>query len=88
MLLSKVPWYTVQYSSPVPRIKFIKEQWHFENKPIVVLTNPQETVENKNALHLIQPRQAFPFTRRVQTRPYAIYWDPPGPHAVKSFSQL
>jgi hypothetical protein len=85
-----VPWYTVQYSSPVPRIKFIKEEWHFKNKPIVVRqTNPQDqTAENKNALHLIQRRQAVPFTRRVQTRANAGHQNPPGPYEVKSFSQL
>jgi hypothetical protein len=32
MLRSKMPWYIVQYFSPVAGIKFIKEEWHFENR--------------------------------------------------------
>ncbi|KAE8007861.1 hypothetical protein FH972_004423 [Carpinus fangiana] len=67
MLRSMMPWYIVQYSSPVAGIKFIKEEWHFNNEPIVVVMNPQGDVENEDALHLILQRgmRAFPFTRRV-----------------------
>ncbi|KAE8007877.1 hypothetical protein FH972_004438 [Carpinus fangiana] len=32
MLRSNMPWYIVQYFSPVAGIKFIKEEWHFENR--------------------------------------------------------
>ena len=86
MLQSRMPWHTVQYSSPVRRIKFTKAEWHFENKPVVVMMNPQRNVENKNALHLIQrPRMTtLPFTTRVQTL-NARCRNPPGPHSVKSF---
>ena len=70
MLRSMMPWYIVQYSSPVAGIKFIKEEWHFNNEPIVVVMNPQGDVENEDALHLILQRgmSAFPFTRRVPKR--------------------
>lgn len=88
MLLSKMPWDTVQYSSPVPCVKFLKE-WHFANKPIVVLINQQGNMKNKNALQVIQGRgmMAFSFTRQAQT-PYAPRRSPPGPHQVRSCSQL
>ena len=31
MLKSKMPWYVVQYFSPIAGIRFIKEEWHFKN---------------------------------------------------------
>uniref|UniRef100_A0A2N9EIX1 Sieve element occlusion N-terminal domain-containing protein n=1 Tax=Fagus sylvatica TaxID=28930 RepID=A0A2N9EIX1_FAGSY len=40
-LRSKMPWYIVQYFSPIVGIKFIKEEWNFKNKPIVVVMNRQ-----------------------------------------------
>ena len=32
ILRSKMPWYIVQCFSPIAGIKFIKEEWHFENR--------------------------------------------------------
>ena len=46
MLRSKMPWYVVQYFSPVVGIKFIKEEWNFKNKPILVVMNRQGKVEH------------------------------------------
>ncbi|XP_059445360.1 protein SIEVE ELEMENT OCCLUSION B-like [Corylus avellana] len=54
MLRSDMPWYIMQYFSPVAGIKFIKEEWHFDNEPIVVELNSQGDVKNKDALDLIR----------------------------------
>lgn len=61
----KMPWYVVQYFSPIAGIRFIKEEWHFKGKPIVVVANPQGKVENPNALHAIRlyGMKAFPFNK-------------------------
>jgi hypothetical protein len=63
MLRSDMPWYVVQYFSPVAGIKFIKEDWHFDNEPIVVVMNSQGDVENKDALDLIREcgNECLPF---------------------------
>jgi hypothetical protein len=55
MLQSKIkmPWYIVQYFSAAAGIKLIEDRW-YDNKPIVLLMNPQGDVENEDALHLIQ----------------------------------
>ena len=60
----KMPWYVVQYFSRIAGIRYIKEEWHFNGKPIVVVMNPQGKVENPNALHDINlwGMKAFPFT--------------------------
>ena len=61
----KMPsWYTVQRHLSVPSIKYIKEQWHFENRPIVVVLNPQGIVEHQNAFRMITVwgTEAFPLT--------------------------
>jgi hypothetical protein len=64
ILRYKMPWYIVQYFSPVVGIKFIKEEWNFKNKAIAVVMNPQGKVEHPNALHMIRVwrMKAFPFT--------------------------
>ncbi|KAB1212431.1 hypothetical protein CJ030_MR5G023973 [Morella rubra] len=63
-----MPWYIVQYFSPIAGIKFVKEEWNFKNKPIVVVMNPQGRVEHPNALHLIRVwgMKAFPFTKAAE----------------------
>jgi hypothetical protein len=68
MLQSDMPWYIVQYFSPVAGIKFIKEEWHFDNEPIVVVMNSQGDVKNKDALNSIRRfgMDAFPFDTRKQ----------------------
>jgi hypothetical protein len=86
MLQSKMPWYIVQYFSAVAAIKFIEERYN--NKPIVLLMNPQGDVENEGALDLIQRSgmRAFPFTPRLY-REESAYWRTSGPYEVKSFLQ-
>jgi hypothetical protein len=68
ILRSKMPWYIVQYFSPIAGIRFIKQDWHFKNKPVIVVMNPQGKVECPNAIHMIQVwgMKAFPFTSTVE----------------------
>ena len=67
-LKSKMPWYSVQHFEPIKGYKFIKEEWHFKKKPMVVVMNPQGRVEHSNAFHLIEVwgMKAFPFTNSIQ----------------------
>ena len=68
ILRSKMPWYVVQYYSPIAGIRFVKEKWNFTGKPSVVVLNPQGKVECENALHMIRVWgiKAFPFTSTVE----------------------
>ncbi|KAG6741658.1 hypothetical protein POTOM_054935 [Populus tomentosa] len=65
-LQNSMPWYTVYQPSLIDKaaIRFIKEVWHFRNKPILVVLDPQGKVVNPNALHMmwIWGSNAFPFT--------------------------
>ncbi|KAE8007878.1 hypothetical protein FH972_004439 [Carpinus fangiana] len=85
ILRSKMPWYIVQYISTVAGIKFIKET--FNNKPIVVVMNPQGDVENKNALFMIQQRgmDAFSFDPD-QLCKNSVLMRPPGPYAIEEYT--
>jgi len=62
-----MPWLTVYHPSLIEKavIRFIKEVWHFRNKPILVVLDPQGKVVCTNALHMmcIWRSNAFPFTR-------------------------
>lgn len=64
ILRSKMPWYVVQYYSPIAGIRFVKEKWNFTGKPSIVVLNPQGKVECENAFHMIRVWgiKAFPFT--------------------------
>ncbi|GMY27253.1 protein SIEVE ELEMENT OCCLUSION B-like [Fagus crenata] len=68
ILWSKMPWYVVQYDSPIAGIRFVKEKWHFTGKPSVVVLNHQSKVECKNAMHMIRVWgfEAFPFTSKKE----------------------
>ncbi|KAJ6670160.1 PROTEIN SIEVE ELEMENT OCCLUSION B [Salix viminalis] len=63
---SSMPWFTVYHPSVIekPVIRFIKEVWHFKNKPILVVLDPQGKLVCPNALHMmwIWGSNAFPFT--------------------------
>ncbi|XP_021299174.1 protein SIEVE ELEMENT OCCLUSION B [Herrania umbratica] len=65
-LRSTMPWYSVQDPKLIekPVIRFIKEVWHFRNKPILVVLDPQGKVVCPNAIHMmwIWGSNAFPFT--------------------------
>ncbi|KAG4397654.1 hypothetical protein AAZX31_10G175700 [Glycine max] len=60
----KMPWYAVQHSGPIAGYQYIKEEWHYKSKPMVVVLSPQGKVQHSNAFHLIQAHgtRAFPFT--------------------------
>ena len=64
VLKSKMPWYGVQYYGTIAGYKYIKEEWHFKRKPMVVVLSPQGKVQHSDAFHLIQAHgnRAFPFT--------------------------
>ncbi|KAL5793288.1 hypothetical protein ACOSP7_001882 [Xanthoceras sorbifolium] len=65
-LQTSMPWYTVHHPSLIDRavIKFTKEVWHFQKKPILVVLDPHGRVVCPNALHMmwIWGSMAFPFT--------------------------
>nr|XP_048319599.1 protein SIEVE ELEMENT OCCLUSION B-like [Ziziphus jujuba var. spinosa] len=67
-LRDQMPWYVVQMFSTIAGIKFIKEEWHFNGNPIVVLLNQQGEVKNPNALPLIRVlgMEAFPFIKMAE----------------------
>lgn len=70
ILKSKMPWYVVEHFGSVAWYKYIREEWHFRKKPMVVVLNPQGKVLNTDAFHLIQVQgmKAFPFTATSGTR--------------------
>lgn len=61
-----MPWYTVYHPTLIDRavIRYVKDVWHFKNKPILVVLDPQGRVVSPNALHMmwIWGSNAFPFT--------------------------
>ncbi|CAN1153692.1 Protein SIEVE ELEMENT OCCLUSION B [Linum perenne] len=65
-LQSTMPWYTVSHPSLIEKavIRFIREKWHFRNKAILVVLDPQGRVLSPNAIHMmwIWGSNAFPFT--------------------------
>ncbi|KAL3723042.1 hypothetical protein ACJRO7_035258 [Eucalyptus globulus] len=62
----KMPWFTVLHPCLISKvvIQFVKEKWHFRNKPILVVLDPQGKVVCPNAIHMmwIWGSIAFPFT--------------------------
>ena len=65
-LQATMPWYSVYTPTLIDKavIRFIKEVWHFRNKPILVVLDPQGRVVSPNAIHMmwIWGSTAFPFT--------------------------
>ncbi|MFS7956327.1 putative sieve element occlusion [Helianthus anomalus] len=63
---NSMPWYSVSHPSNIDRAvkKSIGDRWHFRNKPIVVVIDPQGRELSPNALHMmwIWGSTAFPFT--------------------------
>eukprot|EP00258_Populus_trichocarpa_P017390 XP_006378256.2 protein SIEVE ELEMENT OCCLUSION B [Populus trichocarpa] len=61
-----MPWYSVYHPSllDVAVIRYIKEVWHFNKRPLLVVLDPQGRVVNPNAIHMmwIWGSLAFPFT--------------------------
>lgn len=54
-LISLMPWYVVPEPSKIKAevIKYIKKEWHFENKMIVVPIDRRGSVQSLNALDML-----------------------------------
>uniref|UniRef100_A0A2N9GAY3 Sieve element occlusion N-terminal domain-containing protein n=1 Tax=Fagus sylvatica TaxID=28930 RepID=A0A2N9GAY3_FAGSY len=65
-LQSNMPGYIARYNLKIASCRFIKEQWHFKGKPLLVVLNSQGQVECENAMHMIRVYgvESYPFTRR------------------------
>ncbi|RWW13681.1 hypothetical protein GW17_00022583 [Ensete ventricosum] len=65
-LASMMPWYSLHHPSLLepPVIKYIRDVWHFDKRPSLVVLDPQGRVVSPNALHMmwIWGSLAFPFT--------------------------
>lgn len=65
-LQSVMPWHSVIHPLQIDPavIKYTKEVWHFNKKPLLVVLDPQGKVANLNAIHMmwIWGSLAFPFT--------------------------
>nr|CAD1824466.1 unnamed protein product [Ananas comosus var. bracteatus] len=65
-LVSVMPWYSAHHPSSVDPVvaKYVREMWHFEKKPLLVVLDPQGRVVCPNALHMIWiwGSLAYPFT--------------------------
>ncbi|XP_039133186.1 LOW QUALITY PROTEIN: protein SIEVE ELEMENT OCCLUSION B-like [Dioscorea cayenensis subsp. rotundata] len=65
-LSSVMPWYSLQHPALLDKavVKYIRDVWHFDKKPILVVLDPQGKVVCPNALHMmwIWGSLAFPFT--------------------------
>ncbi|CAL9092511.1 unnamed protein product [Musa acuminata var. zebrina] len=65
-LASNMPWHSLHHPSLLDPavIKYIRDLWHFDKKPLLVVLDPQGKVVCPNALHMvwIWGSQAFPFT--------------------------
>ncbi|XP_008224484.1 PREDICTED: protein SIEVE ELEMENT OCCLUSION B-like [Prunus mume] len=68
-LRAKMPWYTVgQADAHIAGIKYIKEDWNFNGKPMLVVLNTKSQLQHLNALRMIWiwGCQAFPFTQEKE----------------------
>nr|POE75711.1 protein sieve element occlusion b [Quercus suber] len=66
LLQASMTWYSVYHPSIISTtsVKIIREEWHFKNKPILVVLDYQGRVVYPNAIHMmwIWGSHAFPFT--------------------------
>ncbi|XP_050224081.1 protein SIEVE ELEMENT OCCLUSION B-like [Mercurialis annua] len=66
MLQSSMTWYSVYSPTLIDQavVQFIKKEWHFNKKPMLVVLDPQGRIACPNALHMmwIWGSLAFPFT--------------------------
>lgn len=63
---NKMPWYSVYHPSIIDTtvVGSIGDRWHFRNKPILGVLDPQGRELSPNAIHMmwIWGSNAFPFT--------------------------
>ncbi|XP_023547575.1 protein SIEVE ELEMENT OCCLUSION B-like isoform X2 [Cucurbita pepo subsp. pepo] len=64
-LRSTMKWYSIQFTTRISGMRYIKEKWQFREDPLVVVLNPNSKVEFMNAIHLIRvwENEAIPFTQ-------------------------
>ncbi|VVA34116.1 PREDICTED: SIEVE ELEMENT OCCLUSION B [Prunus dulcis] len=65
----KMPWYTVgQAGAHIAGIKYIKEDWNFHGKPMLVVLNSKSELQHSNALRMISiwGKEAFPFDQKKE----------------------
>ena len=69
-LQKRMPWYTIQDPATIQPavIKYIKEEWKYSKKAILVSVDPQGRILNQNAFHTlwIWGISAFPFTAETE----------------------
>ncbi|KAL1534740.1 hypothetical protein AAHA92_30884 [Salvia divinorum] len=73
-LRKKMPWYTLRQPGLLEAavVKYVKEEWHYSKKTIVVALDPNGKVSSPNAYHMLWTwgNAAYPFT---QTRELEIW---------------
>ncbi|CAL8073292.1 unnamed protein product [Prunus armeniaca] len=65
----KMPWYTAgQAGAHIAGIKYIKEDWNFNGKPMLVVLNSKSELQHSNALRMISiwGKEAFPFDQKKE----------------------
>ncbi|OMO60299.1 hypothetical protein CCACVL1_24257, partial [Corchorus capsularis] len=66
-LQAMMPWYSVGHPTMIEPavVRYIKEVWGFNKKPLLVAPDPQGKVANPNAIHMmfIWGSMAYPFTK-------------------------
>ncbi|KAH6828494.1 hypothetical protein C2S53_013742 [Perilla frutescens var. hirtella] len=66
-LKKKMPWHTLKHPSLIEPavVKYVKEEWHYSKKTIVVALDPQGKVASPNAYHMVWTwgNAAYPFTQ-------------------------
>ncbi|KAI9123222.1 hypothetical protein K1719_006111 [Acacia pycnantha] len=64
-LKAEMPFFVVEHFGSVAGFKYMKEEWQFEKKAMVVTMNHQGKILHHNAFHLIHSWgiKAFPFTK-------------------------
>lgn len=65
-VISKMPWYIVQFTTKIAGWRFLGENWQLRDDPLVVVLDSTSKVEFTNAIHLIRVwgSEAVPFTNR------------------------
>ncbi|PWA42242.1 sieve element occlusion [Artemisia annua] len=68
LLRSKMEWLVPSNLLQPAVIRYLKQVWHFEKKPILVVLDPQGRVTSPNALHMIWiwENKAYPFTSIIE----------------------
>ena len=69
-LQKRMPWYSIQDPGMIQPavIKYVKEEWKYSKKAIIVSVDPQGRILNQNAFHTlwIWGISAFPFTAETE----------------------